>query len=140
LALLTTSDYPAVRAALDTSLDDGDLPDGIIGLSIYQGRAEAFVLRRDPLAQTRTGADAQHVKNAAIFLTAGYLAPALPAVISDDYGDHRMQRKPMDWIARGQLLTQRGEAELDVLLLPPALLVTSARPRMFTVASGSRGR
>lgn len=140
MALLTTADYPAVRAALDTSLDDGDLPDDVIGLSIYQGRAEAFILRRDPTALDRIAADAQQIKHAAIFLTAGYLAPAIPAIISDDYGEHRMSRKPMDWIAQGHFLIEQGEEELNVLLVAPTLLTTVFRPRMFTTASGTRGR
>lgn len=137
MALLTTADYPAIRAALDVSLTARDLPDSVIGLAIYVGAAEAEVLVRDPLAASRTGAEQQHLVNAAVFLTAALLAPALPDLTSEHFAEYSYNRN-VDWLARAADLRRRFEAELAAVLAPDDA-ATYNRPTMFTAASGTRG-
>ncbi len=138
MSLLSTSDFPAIRAALDVSLKTTTLSDAVIALPIYQGAAEAEVLARDPLAASRTGAALQHVVNAAIFLTAAYLAPALPALTAETIGKYSYQRD-VDWTARAAELRARADAELAALLTP-ATAQKGSPPTMFGVASGRRGQ
>lgn len=137
MALITASEYPAVRAALDTSLDSTVLPDGVIGLPIYQGAAEAEVLWRDPSAASRSGAEQIRIKNAVVFLTAARLAPRLPQITGERFGEHGYSRQAIDWTALAATLRADAAAELTAVLEPANL--TPARPRAFTVAPGGRG-
>lgn len=138
MALLSAADYPAIRAAIDVSLTARVLPDSVIGLPIYVDAAEAEVLARDPLAESRTGAALQHVTNAALLLVASFLAAAMPGYTAEDFSDYSYQRKD-DWAARAAELRQRAEAELAAVLAASAP-TTYNRPTMFTVASGRRGQ
>lgn len=138
MSLLHISDFPAIRAALDVSLKALALPDAVIALPIYQGAAEAEVLARDPLAESRTGAALQHVVNAAICLAAAYIAPAMPALTAEQIGQYRYQRE-VDWPARAAELRARADAELAAVLTPSTAL-RPAPPSMFAVASGRRGQ
>jgi len=138
MALLSAADYPAIRAAIDVSLTARVLPDTIIGLPIYVDAAEAEILLRDPLAESRTGAALQHVTNAAVLLAAALLAAAMPAYTAETFSDYSYQRK-IDWAARAAELRQRAEAELAAVLAASAP-TTYQRPTMFSVASGTRGQ
>lgn len=138
MSLLSTSDFPAIRAALDVSLKTTGLPDAVIALPIYQGAAEAEVLAQDPVAESRTGAALQHVVNAAIFLTAAHLAPALPAITAETIGKVSYQRD-VDWAARAGELRSRADAELAAVLAP-STAHRPTPPSMFAVASGRRGQ
>lgn len=138
MSLLSASDYPAIRAALDVSLKATALPDAVIALPIYQGAAESEVLARDPEAENRSGAALQRVVNAAIFLTAAYLASALPTITAETVGRYSYQRDT-DWGARAAELRQRADAELAAVLTPDAA-ARPLPPGMFAVASGRRGR
>jgi hypothetical protein len=79
--LLASSDWPAVRAALDITLDSAQLPDATIALDIYSGRAMREVEARVTGATGLTGDDELKVTAAAVFLTAAHIAPALPAIM-----------------------------------------------------------
>ena len=138
MSLLDAADFPAIRAALDVSLKAQTLPDATIALPIYQGAAEAEVLARDPLAESRAGAALQRVVNAAIFLTAAYLAPAMPALTAETIGKYSYERKT-DWAARAADLRQRADVELAAVLTPD--VARSPRPpSLFAVARGRRGQ
>src|SRR5215510_10127369 len=92
-------DYGAVRAALDTSLDTTALPDATIALPIFLDAADLEIKRRDPAWASRTGDAATHLKNAAIYLTAALLAPAVPRVTEEilNAGNYRYRLEPIDW-------------------------------------------
>lgn len=137
MALLSAADYPAIRAAIDVSLTARVLPDSVIGLPIYVDAAEAEILTRDPLAESRTGAALQHVTNAAVLLTAALLAPALPGYTAEDFSEYSYQRKT-DWATRAAELRKRAEAELAAVL-EPENPTTASKPTMFTTAPGTRG-
>lgn len=137
MALLSAADYPAIRAAIDVSLTARVLPDTIIGLPIYVDAAEAEILLRDPLAESRTGAALQHVTNAAVLLAAALLAAAMPAYTAETFSDYSYQRKT-DWATRAAELRKRAEAELAAVL-EPENPTTASKPTMFTTAPGTRG-
>ena len=64
MTILDYSHYPAIRAAIDTSLDSEALPDDVISLPIYAGAADAEVETRDPLWATRQGDPLVQLTNA----------------------------------------------------------------------------
>jgi hypothetical protein len=140
--LINYESYPAIRAAIDVTLDSLVLPDDIIGLPIYLGTADREIKTRDPLWATRTGAEAQALATACIFLTASLLAPAMPRIISQtissggDTFDQKFQS--IDWEARAAALRQLSEDAIDSVL--DVGDVVSARPTRFRNIAGRRGR
>jgi hypothetical protein len=74
MALLDSTDYPAIRAAVDPRLTTADLPDATIALSIYLAAGEAEVLALDPGAESRAGDALARAQRAAIYLVAERLA------------------------------------------------------------------
>jgi len=135
--LISATLYPAVRAAIDTSLDSNSLPDSIISLQIYHERAESIVLDVDPDAATRTGAEKTHIENATVFMIASLLAPAVPQITAERVGEISVNRK-VDWNKRAEELRQLANEELAAVL--EAADDTPYMPTMFKVATGNRGR
>lgn len=133
MPILTSADYPAIRAALDLSLDAEGLPDAAISLPLFQGMAEAEVLRRDPDAASRTGDELQHVRNAAVLLTAGRIAPRLPQVLRERFagGDYEYQMQPRDWEALATSLRADAEAELSAYLAAAQAPEAAMPPTVF---------
>lgn len=136
--LLTSSDYPAIRAMIDISLDSTTLPDAIIALDAYIGAGMRDVLLIDPLAETRTGNELQHARTAAIQFTAARLVGAVLQVFKEARADHSYERPKIDAEARAAELRAMASSELDAYL--DAGDATSDKPTFFTVASGRRGR
>lgn len=134
--LLTAAEYPSIRAVLDVSLDAIALPDSVIELPIYGGSAELEIMRRDPLADTRTGVDKRRVMNAIIYLTAAYLAPAIPQIASESLGDYSYSRSNVDWMKLAAELRSRAESELSAVI---SSTDTTPIPSFFGVAQGRRG-
>lgn len=137
--LLTSADYPAIRAMIEIGLDATTLPDAIIALDAYIGAGMRDVLALDPLAETRTDpTEALHAKTAAILFTAARIVGALVQVIKETRADHSYERSRVDTVARAAELRAQASSELDAYLdIGDA---TSDRPTFFTVASGRRGR
>ncbi len=135
---LTSVHYPAIRAAIDVTLTAELVPDAVIALDVYVGAATRAVQARDPLWATRTGDDAIRLTTAAILLTAAALAPAVPQIVSERWGDQTYQRQPADMHALAAALRARADAALATVLAPSD--AASDRPTMFTLASGRRGR
>lgn len=135
--LLASSDWPAVRAALDITLDSVQLPDATIALDIYSGRAMREVEARVTGATALTGDDELKVTAAAVFLTAAHIAPALPAIMRAESQHLAVQRKEVDWNKRAADLRQLAEDEIAGLLEPDA--TGPYRPTMFARAKGRRG-
>lgn len=138
MALLTSADYPAIRAALDVALDSTILPDATIALDIYLGAAEREVAALDPDSGTRTGDDLARVKSAVVYLTAALLAPAIPWIVRESVGGQSYERVREDWGALASALRQRAHAEIATVLDPTQ--VTPTRPAVFALAAGRRGR
>lgn len=132
MAILTTADYPAIRAALDTTLDDTLLPDATIALDPYHWAAEREVLRRDPDAESRTGDDAKRVKLAAVYYAAANLAPAIPRITASALSTTSFQAKYADW----SMVAALRRAEAGKLLRD---VLGTTRSGQFGRASGDRG-
>lgn len=140
-ALITSADYPAVRAALDVSLSESELPDGVISQGIYAGAARSEVLERVPTAESETDVDTiERLSRAVIYLTAARLAPAVVRItsISITSGDRNYSRQTFDPTERAAQLRAMAEQELSEVEEPDE--ETPARPPMFALASGQRGR
>lgn len=137
MPIITSAEYPLVRAALDIRLTSTQLPDATLALAIFLGEAEREVQTRDPLWDSRTGDDEQRLKNAVCYLTAARLAPRMPELTlsSERFGDYTYQRKATDWQSLADDLVARADAEIaGVLSETPA---TASMPsELFTVATG----
>lgn len=135
--LLSPSDWSAVRAALDITLTSVQLPDATIALDIFSGKAMREVEARVADATTLTGDDEIAVTNAAVFLTASFIAPSLPALTQGRGQNLQWQRKGVDWNQRARDLREQAEAEIAGLLEPSS--ADAYRPTMFARARGRRG-
>ena len=140
MAILSSADYPAIRAALDVSLNAQQLTDATIGQDIFVGAAEAELLRRVPDAASRTGDDLKRVERALVWLTAALLAHSVVRItsMSVQTRDLSYSRQSFDPERKAAELRGRAEAEIVMLLTPGE--ATPSRPTMFTVAAGYRGR
>jgi hypothetical protein len=138
MPILTSTSYGAIRAAIDVTLDSEALPDAVIALPIYLDAADLEVKTRDPLWASRTGDALIQLTNAAIYLTAARLAPALPRLLGEDFGDYAYKLQGVDWDARALALRALADAALDSFLDVGDLI--STRPTRFTAATGRRGR
>lgn len=140
MAILTSSDYPAIRAALDVGLNAQQLPDATIALDTFVGAAEAELLRRVPMAAGKTGDDLKRVKRALVWLTAALLAHSVVRItsMSIQTRDLSYSRQTFDPDEKAAELRGRAEAEIAMLLEPNE--TTPAMPTMFTLATGGRGR
>lgn len=112
MALLTSNDYAAVRAALGMGVTATLLPDTTIAMPQFQSAAEAEIIRLDASAASRTGTAGQRVRAAAILLTAAYLAPAVPLYQSETLDGGRYSYEARDWAALASHLRGRALAEL----------------------------
>lgn len=138
MTLLSAADYPAIRAAIDVSLDSAMLPDDVIALDLYIGAGQRDVLRIDPEAESRTGDELLHAQTAAILFTAARLCGAVPQINQERFPDHEYRRQDVDMAARAANLRALAEDELGAYLDSGNL--TSDRPTAFTLAHGCRGR
>lgn len=138
MPLLSSSDYPSIRSAIEIGLDSTALPDSVIALDLYIGAGQRDVLALDPQAETRTGAELQHAQTAAILFTAARLIVALPQIVRESFPDHTYERAKVDPLERAADLRARAEAEIDAYLDPQQL--DTGRPGVFAVARGRRGR
>jgi len=140
MPILTTADYPAVRAALDSQLTATDLPNSMIAEPIFAPAAEAELLARVPTAASMTGENAARVKRALIRLTAALLAPSVVRVtsMSIQTRDLSYSRQTFDPVKKAADLRAAAETELG-----PLLVISAAEPvgpfPAFTLARGNRG-
>ncbi len=145
--IITSADYPSVRAALDVTLDSTTMPDSIIALDIYEGVAETDVMAADPLWRTHLqdpgpGGAGQHVMNAVIYHVAALLAMGMANNVDSEAlpgGGYRYTRSRIDWDKRREYLDGQADRELEAVLAlnQPD---TGAMPTLFTLAYGGRAR
>lgn len=129
-----------VRAAIDISLDASVLPDEIINLDIYAGAAILEVKRMDPLWADRVDEEAQHLDNAADYLTAARAVFAVPALTAEDYGGESYTRKALDPVVVSERMVALAGTEVTAATSAGAVDVTATRPTLFGTACGRRGR
>lgn len=138
MALLTAAEYPAIRAAIDVSLDAVALPDAMIALSIYAPAAEAEVLRQDPAAESRTGDALRRSRDAAVFYAAERLVLRLPQIIREQVSaDQGYQRQFPDPAALAADLRRRGDEAIALAM--GAAAIARIYPVAFAAAAGRRG-
>ncbi len=139
MTILTALDYPAIRAALDVSLNAQQLPDATIAQDVFLGAAEAELLQRVPTAASMTGGDLARVKRALVWLTAAYLAHSVVRItsLSVQTRDLSYSRQTFDPDEKAAELRARAGAEIAALVTPSA--TAPGRPTMFTLAGGRRG-
>ena len=138
MTILDYAHYPAIRAAIDVSLDSASLPDDVIELPIYVHAADLELKTRDPLWATRTGDSLLQLQIAAVYLTAARLAGAIPQIAGEDFAEYSYKLQAIDWGARAAELRALASAALDAVL--DVGDVVSDRPSFFGVASSRRGR
>lgn len=145
--LLTPSLYPQVRAALGILVDDSLLPDSIISMDLYSGRAQAWIEDSDPSWASRTGSDRQHLINAVILRCAGLIAIAMPGFTQERFGpdEYQYTADSPKWNDRAAQLMAEADGELQTVLTDPTVSLTATMPTFFTVArpytgGGGRGR
>lgn len=114
MAILTSDDYPEIRAAIDVSLTKSQPSDDTIAMSIYHAAGEADVLALDPSAESRTGEAAARVHRAAVYFVAARLCPAVVRItsLSVNTRDMSYQKKTFDPNERADELRQMAEQEL----------------------------
>lgn len=140
---LSLAEYPAVRAAIDVSLDASNLPDDVIGLPMYAQEAERWVLAVNPLAATYTVGTTEYKQTqvAAIYACAALCVPAVPQLTSESYGQAmRYTRKEVDALALADALWGRAKSAIQAVVGAPE---AEARPPVrfiFTRACGRRGQ
>lgn len=133
MALLNSADYPAIRAAIDVSLDAATLPDSVIAMDINAGAADREVKARVPNAEAQTGDNFQRCRSAAIWLTAANIAPALPLLTAEGQDGYSYTRQSRDMERLAQTLREKA---LDALREVSA----TTRTPQFVVGSARRGR
>jgi hypothetical protein len=136
MAILTTAEYPAIRAAIDVSLTSKQLPDTIIGLDIYKGRAESEVIRVYSTAETETDPEKiSHITNAAVLIAASLLVKSVPFLTRETFGNYQYQRARIDLDVLAANLRAQADDELAQLTSTD---ITENMPTFFTVAPGYR--
>jgi hypothetical protein len=138
-AILTTAEYPEIRAVISLDVDQKALPNDVIALDPYQGEAERWAVRLDPQAATRTGATLRQLKTAIVFKIASFVVKAMPQLIEENFKvGEGFKRQSVDVDARAEDLAQRAADAMAAYLSPtPA---TKSIPTLFTTAPGRRGR
>ncbi|MEW6210148.1 MAG: hypothetical protein AB1631_17410 [Acidobacteriota bacterium] len=127
-----------VRAALDLSLTESDLPDATIQLPLFTGPAVAEVRRRDPQAESREGEELEHIKNALNLLVAAGLALSFPQITRQQSAEgDAYQRNVVSATDLAADLRQRADEELNEVI---GADTTSTMPTFFGLATGRRGR
>lgn len=142
MPFLTNAEYPAVRAAIDISLDPTNLPDDVIALPVYAGEAEQWVLAMNPLAGTYTTGSAEYLRMqvAAIYACAALVAPSVPVITGETFGqDHRYTRKDVDMAALAEKLWERARSAINAVIGVTEADSRPPRRFIFTRASGRRG-
>lgn len=138
--MLATTDYPAVREVLDTSLTASNLPDTTIERSIYKTAAIADVVAVYPTAVSESDAAKQaRLTRAAIYFCAARLAPAVVRLTSLNVNTRDMSysRQTFDPTERAAELRALAQAEIAELVTPDE--ETPNMPTMFALARGTRG-
>lgn len=147
--LLTVGTYPSIRAALGLLVDSNLLPDSIIQLELYAGRAQSWLETKDPLWATRTGADRVRLTNAVVLRCAGLLASVMPSLTAESFaGEYNYSAQPVDWAARAAALMADAEDEVQQVIAAEEDVSTATMPVMFSSAKpytpsglvGGRGR
>jgi hypothetical protein len=121
-----TVDCPSIRALIDISLGEAQLPGSIIGLDDYKGAAEREIARQ-------TSATDAHAKLAARLVCAALLVPVVPKIHSESLPGASYTREVTDWAALIGNLYDRAAREIALANgEDPTKEIASAMPIIFT--------
>lgn len=137
--ILEVGDFPSIRAVIGIDVDATQLPDATIQLPVFQFAGESAVKAAVPDWETKTGDDAIHIENAAIYYIAALIVPAMPHLVAERAPDgQNYQRVPINPTAFAAELRARAADEI-AQVETPGTSNTADKPRTFSVASGRRG-
>lgn len=138
-AILSSAEYPAIRAALDVSISSNDLPDTVIGQTIFLAAAESELVDRVPTAAAMTGENLARVKRILIWLTAAYLAGSVVRITSMTVQTRDLSYSKAIFDPEKKAAELRARAEVEISLLTTPEASNPGMPTMFTRATGTRG-
>lgn len=135
-------DGDAVRGEIDLTLTARDLPDALIKSALKGGLAIDEVLSLDPGAAGRDqNPQRQHVANALNLITAAILAPTVPQIVSEDYGDGGgYKREKVDVGKLVADLRQRAITQIELATKDDQVQLPKRRglPTVFAVGRARR--
>lgn len=145
MTIISSTEYPQIRALLDVRLSSTDLSDTTIGRDVFVGAAEDELLAAIPTAASATGDDLVRAKRIVCLLTAARLAPTVVRItsITVDARDMQYSRQTFDPAKRAAEL--RAMAAEEMAELAESLDVSNSDdrrdlPPMFRRVSGTRGK
>jgi hypothetical protein len=128
MPLLTTADCVEIRSLIGVDISAANLPDAIITLDSYMGRA----MREVEAATSDTGA---HAKLAARMICAAYLISIVPHFTSEHIPGASYNRQQVDWEARKAELRDDALVEINLAnAMTTETLLAETSPPFFTVA------
>lgn len=99
---LGASDFESVRKLIDVQLTADQLPDTVLGLDAYEGEAIRWVAQR-------TDNEDADARNAAVYVLAVLVIPALPRFLSESNAGYSYSLEKVDWKARIEQLMYLAE-------------------------------
>lgn len=136
MPLLSASDHPAIRAAIDARVTSADLSDEVIAAPVYRDAAEAEILRRVPDAEALVGAARAGIQRAAIYYCAALLARQTPVWTSETISRWSGSRA-VDLNRRAAELLALSDKEINDAT---GTYSQADAPGLFYVVRGSPGR
>lgn len=136
---LIAGDFPAVRAAINITLDAALLPDATIQLPVFQAAGEDDVRAIDPDADTRGAPLDARIRRAAIFFVASRIVLSNPDIVEESFGEQRTRLATISPAEKAADLREKGLAEVSAVLEAVGVTITARRGTHFTLAGGRRG-
>ena len=115
MAIISASEYPAIRANIHYQLTAKLLPDNMIALPTFAPEAELDLLALLPDAESFTGTKLSRAKNVVIYWTAARLVPSVPQVTSHSFLGDRQAFQMVDWEKHIEYLLEKADENLSHL-------------------------
>ena len=132
-------DYDEIRGVLMVGLKANKVSNAYIAMTVHQGQAELAVKRSIPDAETMLGN--QHVRLAAIYLTASALCGSMVQILRADANEAwSYQVNAIDWTQKAKDLAALADEQIAIVLAegqePPPLPDIP----MLILGNGGRGK
>ena len=136
---ITSSDYNEIRARISVYIDDEMLPDSIISMDTFIGKAEDDVVARLDSDITLTSVLRAKVKRACILRAAAELTQAVPRTKSTGADSIRIDYESTDWMSLRDALMAKSDEEIDDVNRKEGVSSGGGFTTMIT-ADGGRGK
>lgn len=128
---LNATDYEEIRKNIDGQLNITSVPDTMIELDSFRGRAQRWVV-------SQTDSDGEHARLAAIYFCASLLAPVVNIPTSDAFGGSagsytRRPMTPSENAARLRSMAEEEIAQIEDAEIPETVSRTSTSVRTTSV-------